>query len=170
MGGQGFQKGIAANENNLDANHGGRVKQQWLGSSSREAGERMTVGSGRHPGWKVEPRKSQIGVSEGQHSERNVWENKMKWNSRNIYPELLLGKRWRIKWNSKLVEFKEQKGCGTIMTDVKNWHEDEEIWGEVVGAHGVPRLFLVQPSWAVWNWKSGEEDQHWCINHLGLRK
>lgn len=35
------------------------------------------------------------------------------------------------------------------MTDVKNWHEDEEIWGEVVGAHGVPRLFLVQPSWAV---------------------
>lgn len=78
MGGQGFQKGTAANESNLDANHGGRVKQQWLGSSSREAGERMAVGSGRLPGWKVEPRKSQIGVSEGQHSERNAWEKKMK--------------------------------------------------------------------------------------------
>lgn len=43
------------------------------------------------------------------------------------------------------MESEKEKGHGTIRTDVKNWHEDQEIWGEMVRAHGVLRLFLVKP-------------------------
>lgn len=67
-GGLGFQKGNVARESTLGANHVGRTKLQWLGNNSREARERLVMGSRKSPAVKTEPRKNKIVVSEGQHS------------------------------------------------------------------------------------------------------
>lgn len=57
-----------ARESTLGASHVGRIKQQWLGNNSREARERLVMGSRKNPAVKTEPRKNKIVVSEGQNS------------------------------------------------------------------------------------------------------
>ena len=56
-----------ANKSNLDANHGGEVKAAVVGYQSQRGREEI-VGSGKSSAVKAEPRKNNIGVSEGQNS------------------------------------------------------------------------------------------------------